>query len=318
MGAKWVWPLLWVGLTGVAQAVPPGVDAASFSRIGIGGWPLSLGGAYVAVAEGTTAGYWNPAGLAYLQGFSAEGMYTNWLGVGIHYQHLGVAGYPPLGEERPQLRLAKTPITFSLNWLWVAVPDIPWVEEGGEAGTFTAWSHLVLLSAGWPLSEDLALGATLKVYHDSILEGESLGVGVDLGVLWETQVGEQKLRLGAVTTDVGSSRVQWYGTTGEPVNYVPWLVKAGAALFLWEDKVVLAAVAERGVDRPRLERVRVGVGVQVEFLALGVGWNQPLYGEAGRWSVGLRVRPWSWLSLEYAFLPAPLGDTHWLALRLTL
>lgn len=43
-----------------------GVDAAGFARIGIGGWPLALGGAYVALAEEPTAGYWNPAGLACL------------------------------------------------------------------------------------------------------------------------------------------------------------------------------------------------------------------------------------------------------------
>ncbi|MCX7844950.1 MAG: hypothetical protein N2507_06475 [Candidatus Bipolaricaulota bacterium] len=309
--------LLVAGVLGVAQEVPPGVDAASFARIGIGGWPLALGGAYVALAEGPTAGYWNPAGLARLARFAVEGMYTNWLGAGIHYQHVGLAGYPPLGEVRPQLTLRGIPLTFALNWLSVMVPDIPWIEEGGEAGTFTAWSHLFFLSVGGPLSEALALGATLKVYHDRILEGVSLGVGADLGLLWETRVAEQKLRLGLVTTDIGSSRIQWYGTTGEPVNYVPWLVKAGVALLLWEERVILAAAAERAVDRPRFERVRLGAGVQVEFVSLGVGWSQPLYDEPARWSAGLRAQPLPWLTLEYAFLPSPLGDSHWLSLRLS-
>lgn len=311
-----VFVVVGLAVLGAAQEVPPGVDAASFARIGIGGWPLALGGAFVALAEGPTAGYWNPAGLARLQSFAAEGMYTNWLGAGIHYQHLGLGGYPPLGETRPTLRIGEIPLTFALNWLSVMVPNIPWIEEGGEAGTFTAWSHLFLLSAGFSFLEELAFGATLKVYHDRILEGVSLGVGLDLGVLWETTLAGQRLRLGLVTTDVGSSRIQWYGTPGEPVNFVPWLVRAGAALLLWEGRFILAVAAERGVDRPRFERVRLGAGVQVEFLSLGVGRDQPLYGEPGRWSAGLRITPLDWLTLEYAFLPAPLGDSHWLSLRL--
>lgn len=237
-------------------------------RYGIGGWPLALGGAYVALAEGPTTGYWNPAGLTLLQNLAVEGMYTNWLGAGIHYQHLGLAGYPPMGETRPILRLGETALTFALNRLSVMVPDIPWIEEGGAAGTFTAWSHLFLLSVGWPLSETLALGLTLKVYHDRILEGASLGVGFDLGLFWETWVAIRKLRVGLVTTDVGSSRIQWYGTTGESVNYVAWLLRAGASLLLWEERLVLAVPGECGLDRPRFEQVRLGAGAQVDFLFL--------------------------------------------------
>ena len=38
--------------------------AGEFMAIGIGGRPLGMGGAYVAVANDVTAGYYNPAGLA--------------------------------------------------------------------------------------------------------------------------------------------------------------------------------------------------------------------------------------------------------------
>jgi len=308
-----------VSVAALAQEVPPGVDAASFARIGIGGWALSLGGAYVALAEGPTAGYWNPAGLANLSLFSMEGMYTNWLSAGIHYQHVGLAGYPPLGEHRPQLRLGEVPITFALNWLSVTVPDIPWIEEGGEFSTFTAWSNLFILSAGWPLREEpkLQMGVSLKIYHDRILEGRSLGIGLDAGILWETTVRGQVLRVGLTTTDLGSTTIRWYGTTGNPVNYVPWLVRAGVALLLWENRVVLALLGERGVERPRFERIRVGAGLQFDWVSLGVGWNQPLFDEPGQWTAGLRLHPWPWAALEYAYLPGPLGDSHWLSFRFT-
>ncbi len=38
--------------------------AGEFLSIGVGGRALGLGGAFVALANDVTAGYWNPAGLA--------------------------------------------------------------------------------------------------------------------------------------------------------------------------------------------------------------------------------------------------------------
>lgn len=38
-------------------------NAASFLKIGAGAKAISLGGAFVAVADDASAGYWNPAGL---------------------------------------------------------------------------------------------------------------------------------------------------------------------------------------------------------------------------------------------------------------
>jgi hypothetical protein len=111
------------------------------------------------------ATYWNPAGLATLQTFSAEGMYTNWMSADIHYQYLILAGYPPLGEERPVLLWQGEPVVFGISWVSVVVPDIPWIEESGETGVFTAWSNLFSLSLGLSLPKypNLSLGANLKI-----------------------------------------------------------------------------------------------------------------------------------------------------------
>ena len=38
--------------------------AGEFIALGVGGRALAMGGAFVAVANDVTAGYWNPAGLA--------------------------------------------------------------------------------------------------------------------------------------------------------------------------------------------------------------------------------------------------------------
>jgi len=110
---------------GVAQAVPPGYDAASFARVGMGVRAQAMGGAFCAIAQGPTGGYWNPAGLACLQGFQAEGMYTDWLGAGIDLQYISLAGYPSIGEKRPTLSLEGRPVKFAASWVSVRVADIP-------------------------------------------------------------------------------------------------------------------------------------------------------------------------------------------------
>lgn len=303
------------GLLG--QGVPPGYDAASFTRIGVGVGPLGMGGAVVASASGPTATYWNPAGLADFAKFAVEGMYTNWMSAGIHYQYLMLAGYPLLGEERPKFSLGETTLVFGLGWVSVVIPDIPYVDEEGNTGAFTASSHLVLASLGlfsskWP---GLSLGLTLKLYHDRILEGMSLGLGFDFGLRWKGQVWGVPLAFGLTTMDIGDSQIRWYGTTGEPVNYVPWLMRVGAAVWLWEDRVLLGASYECGLRRPRFERVRAGVELPLAWLSLRFGYDWLLVDPSGGWRAGLGVRPWDWMSIDYAFIPGALGDSHLLAFQ---
>ncbi len=299
---------------------PPGFDAASFARLGVGPRALGMAGAYVAIAEGASAGYWNPAGLAAILDFQSEGMYTNWLGADIHYQYISLAGYPPLAEERPALQLDDKRILFGLTWLSVRVAGIPWwEEETGAVGTFDAWSHLVLVSVAIPLAQtpSLAIGANVKLYHDRILEGQSLGVGFDLGLLWLTNAGRVPVRLGLCTTDLGGTVIRWRGTVGETSNYVPWIVHVGGAVELWEQRLLFGATYEWSLNRPRFERLRVGGEVSLGLLCLRAGWDQPLAGEPGRLSVGVGIMPWPEMVFDYAFLPGGLGVTHLVSLNLT-
>lgn len=301
----------------VAQAVPPGYDAASFARVGMGVRAQAMGGAFCAIAQGPTGGYWNPAGLAYLQGFQAEGMYTDWLGAGIDIQYISLAGYPPIGEKRPTILLKGRPVKFAATWVSVRVADIPWWEEGGY-GTFDAWSHLVIGTCAWELSQNpsVSIGANVEFYHDSILEGKSFGLGWDVGVLWHTQLFDFPASLAFVTTDVGDSKIKWYGTTGEPVNYVPWLARFGLSIETWERQALVGFSYEWGVRRPRFERLRAGLELTFGWLALRAGYDWLLVEPGGRWTAGVGISPWDWLTIDCAFLPGGLGDTYLIAFQM--
>ena len=300
------------------EGVPPGYDAASFARMGVGARAQAMGGAFVAIAQGPTAGYWNPAGLGYVEDFQIEGMYTDWLGAGIDFQYVSIAGYPPIGEERPRLALGDHLVTFGLTWVSTHVGDIPWWEEDGGYGTFDAWSHLVIFSVGWQLKQtpSLSIGFNIKTYHDRILEGSSFGIGFDLGLLVQGTIGAMPVSLGVVSTDFGNTKIQWYGTTGEPVNYVPWLMKAGMAARPWQ-RVLTSVSYEWGVNRPRFERLRVGIEVSLEWLALRAGYEWDLSTDTGRWTAGGGITYEGSIMLDYAYVLTPLGNSHLITIRLT-
>lgn len=318
------WVFLAVGLIVVARSevwaqVPPGYEAASFARIGVGARALSLGGAFTAVAEDITAAYWNPAGLAYLTNFQVEGMYTNWFGVDIHLQYLGAGGYPPLGDSRPQLRFMNRPLVLAFNWFSSWIPNIPWSEDG-TMGTFDAWSHLFVFSAALRWDESWGIGANVKVFHDRILEGWSLGISWDLGILLNTHIGSNLVRVAVVTTDIGSPAIQWYGLAGGAPAYLPWLFRIGASIRFLDEKLLLCGSLEWGVNVPGFKRAQIGAEAVVGPLALRLGWQQPLGMElaTGPWCLGLGLYPFPWITLDYAFLPGRLGESHLLALRIAI
>ena len=66
-----------------------GTTAASFLDIGIGARSLSMGGAFVALADDPTALYWNPAGMVNIQTPTAHFFHSPWL-ADIRFNHSAV------------------------------------------------------------------------------------------------------------------------------------------------------------------------------------------------------------------------------------
>ncbi len=81
--------LLGLLLLGVSQ---PG-RASTFRANGLGARARGMGGAYVAIADDTSAGFWNPAGLAFVSGALTQ--------VEVKGDRVAVAYTPPGGSEQP-------------------------------------------------------------------------------------------------------------------------------------------------------------------------------------------------------------------------
>jgi len=299
-----------LSLTALSQ-IPPGMGAASYARRGIDARPLAMGGAFVAIAEGSAAAYYNPAGLADLSEIVVGGMHTEPYGAGFGatFQYLNASGALP-----PQTGSWISKLGLGFTWLGFTVSDIPMWEEEGPGGVFTATSSIYLASAGFvlPNLEGWSFGLSAKVYRERILEGRSQGLGFDLAVKGSFFVADLPIMVGLNAMDMGQTVIQWHGTAGEPENYVPWVNKIGVSVPLYEERVRLACDFDWAVGRPAREQV-VHVGVEgrpIEQLFVRGGWSSNLEGD-GAFSGGLGIRLFGRFSVDYAYLMAKaLGASH--------
>ncbi|MFC2078136.1 hypothetical protein ACFLTM_04940 [Candidatus Bipolaricaulota bacterium] len=290
-----------------AAALADGVDAGSFVRDGIGARALGMGSAAVAVADGPTAAFWNPASLSSVEGLAASSMYANKFGLDIGYQSLGLAA--AVTEN----------LGAGLLMIRSSIDDIPFTGDEGD-GVFSETQTLYVLAVGYEVSglllpqeqtrTSVAFGTGLKAYTHSLLEGRGSGVGLDVGVDVGFSVGWGRLKMSLSAVDIGETAIRWEGTDHNPTNYVPWTNRFGAALGLLGDSLWLSGQADVAVGRPHLNRMRIGV--ECWPIAQVSGRAGATFASDGttRFTAGGSIS-WHGLRIDYAFLPnAVLGDTH--------
>jgi len=164
--------LIVVGCSEVAVAKDYN-HALPFLRMGVGARALGMGGAYVAVADDATAGYWNPAGLSSVGKFSFSSMIAANMGEDRKYNYLSVAG----GNFRFG--------TIGFSWLNAGTSDIAsYSSDGVREADFSANDHAFLFSWGNNMATDLSFGVTAKVVYQKIDDFSKTGVGFDVGVLY--------------------------------------------------------------------------------------------------------------------------------------
>jgi len=234
-----------------AIAVADGSGAFSAFKSGIGARALAMGGAFVAVANDATASLWNPAGLALLDDTRLAGMSTDLYGLGITHQYVGaVTTFANLG--------------IGLGWERASIAGQ--LIDGGELGAAFTWVEQALIGSLATNVMDIAMvGANVKYYMaDSGLGDSASGFGFDLGLL--VSLGDMFV-IGVNAMDLGGTPIDW---DGGATDVVSGLYKAGLAMKLADDKLVLAADVD--FDGLALGDTHVGVEFQlIDELALRGG-----------------------------------------------
>ncbi|MBD3303163.1 MAG: PorV/PorQ family protein, partial [Candidatus Eisenbacteria bacterium] len=187
---------------------------APYLRMGVGARALGMGGAFTAVANDLTAGYWNPAGLTWTSGWQIGGMYSSGMEVDRSYNHIGFARNSDWGA-------------YGFNWLNAGMTDINWRGSMGEdLGTGDFSDNAFMLSFGKRF-DILSLGITGKYLRESLdadVEGDDAisGYGIDLGM--GLMLAEQ-VRFGFNVQDIAGEL-----GSSDDANDIPTNLRAGVAV----------------------------------------------------------------------------------------
>ena len=285
--------------------------AGDFLALGAGARALGMGSAFVAVSDGATSAYYNPAGLLKLKTREANLMHSEQFGGLENYNT--ISGGSSLSDREA--------IGFTL--LHIGVGDIKYTRLFDPSKALSdsnrpeiasrqdATDLALLLSGARKLSPRLGIGATVKILRRAIGNDTAFGYGIDLGAQYHFGC---SLNLGVVFRDVTGTRVSWDGQLSN--DRISPTMDAGAAYFgavPWIGGMyTLAASISYFGDSPRIKGINtMNLGLEYwlrDILAFRAGFAEG----NGTFGLGLARLPLiSSSSLDYAFLShSELDSTH--------
>lgn len=168
-----------------------------------------MGGAQVASVQDHTAGYWNPAGLAFAERFPSIGF--------MHAEYFaGIGKYDFLSAALPTKNGSKT---LGITFMRFAVDDIPntlfLVEPDGSLNynnikTFSSADYALLLSYAqkWKENENssLSFGGNAKIIYRKVGSfANAWGFGIDAALMYR----KRNWRIGLAARDITTTFNAW-------------------------------------------------------------------------------------------------------------
>ena len=153
-----------------------GTTAAPFLSIGQGTRATGMGSAFVALADDPSALYWNPAGIAKVNGVGFIVDHTLWI-ADINYNFLGLTYN--LGDFGT---IGVSFTTSNIGDMKVTTVDQP----DGTGETFTANDAAFSVAWAIQLTENFSIGFNPKFVYRSIWKTSSTAIAIDMGVQYVT------------------------------------------------------------------------------------------------------------------------------------
>jgi len=266
-----------------------GTSAADYLKLCGGVRAAGMGEAFVAVADDSSAIYWNPAGMALFRSNEISSMYTSWF-QGISLTNVSGVGWI-LGNR----------VGLSVTYLDMGViEETTMAQPAGTGRKFTPNDTIVTFSHARKMLPGISVGASLKVINDTIDRSTVAGCALDCGVIFRTPV--KGLNAGLVVKNLGSLGAD---------NPLPFSTRMGMAYYFYNNKSLLLAC---DINIPNDDLVTLHTGVEfsvTDFLYLRFGINSRNEEMAGgNLSAGLGFS-WDGLGIDYAYAPyGDLGEVH--------
>ncbi len=170
-----------------------GTVAAAFLEIGVGARAEAMGGAYTAQAGRAEMIYWNPAGLAYMEGVAVSFTHTEWLAE-TSFDFFSVAAPLPFFNS-----------VIGLSFTSLAVPEqaVRTVEAPeGTGEQYDAQDYAVNFSFSAKLIPSFSFGLTGKYISQRIWTERGNQMALDAGVFYQTPL--RGLSIGSSISNFGA------------------------------------------------------------------------------------------------------------------
>jgi len=303
--------------------------AGEFLSIGVGGRPLGMGGAFVALVNDVTAGYWNPALLSKLNYPQLSLMHDARFSQLVNYDY-GSIGIP-FGKNASLgfsiIRMGIDDIADTRNAL-IDLNGNGRIDPGerldpDKITRFSTTDYAFYLTYSKKHNDKISYGANLKVIRRNIAEESAWGLGFDVGVAYSPF---SRLLLGANLMDVTTTYLSW--STGKKELISP-TAKIGTAYQIPFFKGTITPAIDfdiRFENRKSSANAHIGpvsfdmhAGLEYNFqnlFAIRVGRN-----ELGNLTLGAGVKLPK-INIDYSFAKfdgdESLGNTHRISLVFTL
>lgn len=160
----------------ISDVSKKGTTAAQFLSIGQSARATAMGSAFVGVSDDPSSIFWNPAGLAKLDGIGIMFDHTNWF-AGINYNFL--AATYKLGD------IGTVGLSFTVsNYGDMKVTTIE--EPNGTGEVFTANDMAISLAYAINLTDRFSIGFNPKFVYQSIWKMNATAFAIDMGVQYVT------------------------------------------------------------------------------------------------------------------------------------
>ncbi len=228
--------ILLLTASGIEAQTVIGKYAGEFLAIGVGARALGMGSALTAATNDVTSGYWNPAGLSFVNYPQISIMHEEHFGSLVNYNYAAIA--MPYGKT----------MTFAFSALRLSVDGIPDTRNAlidqntgrviydifnpnarldpDKITEFSDTDWAFFFSFAKKNSEKFSWGANLKFIYRTLAESWAAGIGFDVGAIYSPV---KHLLLGANLMDVTSTLVAW--KTGRNEIITP-TIKLGSAYIL--------------------------------------------------------------------------------------
>lgn len=282
-----------------------GTTVMQFLNLGCGARAAGMGEAYCAVADDTSALYWNPAGISRMRTAELSLSHSIWL-ADVNYSFAGFA--LPVGKHSG----------FGASLTYLSMDSMEKLDNtGSNYGSFRPYDMAGGLSYSIG-SEHLSAGLTVKYISQNIDDTDIESAAADIGVLWLMPGGNT--RLGGSIRNIGPKASAKSGT-GSAKYALPLTARAGISRRIL-DSLSVSADAIMPVDADPSGAVGLEYKLDVKQhlgLAVRAGYQTETAGNFDSLSglsagAGVSING---LGFDYAWTPyGELGSTHKISMKI--